>query len=237
MQWLKSIFFIFQMYLVMAIMATIYMPLTLFSQEWTFRGVRNYCHWVRFSAHHLVGLKSEIRGTPPEDEVLVCAKHQSFFDILILCSVLPRPRFVMKKQLRNTPIVGYFARKIGCVVVDRGKKQLAINQLIQGVNSSQSNESQLVIYPQGTRVAPNQKKPYKIGAYVIYEMLNKPCIPVATNVGCFWPRRAILRRPGKAVVEFLPPIDRGLTQRDFMAQIEAVIEENSNRLMDKVLPT
>ena len=236
MQWLKSLFFIVQMYFVMAIMALIYMPLTLISQEWTFRGVRNYCLWVRFSAHHLVGLKTEVRGTPPEDEVLVCAKHQSFFDILILCSVLPRPRFVMKKQLKNTPFVGYFARKIGCVVVDRGKKKQAINQLIQGVNSFQSKESQLVIYPQGTRVAPNQKLPYKIGAFVIYEMLNKPCIPVATNVGCFWPRKAILRKPGTAVVEFLPPIDQGLGQREFMEQIETVIEENSNRLMDDILP-
>ncbi len=236
MQWLKSLVFIVQMYFVMAIMALIYMPLTLISQEWTFRGVRNYCLWVRFSAHHLVGLKTEVRGTPPEDEVLVCAKHQSFFDILILCSVLPRPRFVMKKQLKNTPFVGYFARKIGCVVVDRGKKKQAINQLIQGINSSQSKESQLVIYPQGTRVAPNQKLPYKIGAFVIYEMLNKPCIPVATNVGCFWPRKAILRKPGTAVVEFLPPIDQGLGQREFMEQIETVIEENSNRLIDEILP-
>ena len=235
MQWLKSLFFIFQMYLVMAIMALIYMPLTLVSQQWTLRGVRNYCHWVRFSSRLLVGLKTEIRGSPPCDEVLVCSKHQSFFDILILCSILPRPRFVMKKQLRNTPIVGYFARKIGCVVVDRGKKKLAINQLIQGVNSAQSNDSQLVIYPQGTRVAPNQKMPYKIGAYVIYEMLNKPCVPVATNVGCFWPRRAILRKPGTAVMEFLPPIDQGLGQREFMAQIENEIEENSNRLIDEIL--
>ena len=122
------------------------------------------------------------------------------------------------------------------MVVDRGKKKQAINQLIQGVNSFQSKESQLVIYPQGTRVAPNQKLPYKIGAFVIYEMLNKPCIPVATNVGCFWPRKAILRKPGTAVVEFLPPIDQGLGQREFMEQIETVIEENSNRLMDDILP-
>lgn len=219
------------MYLVMAVMSLIYIPMSLLSQEWTFRGIRNYCHWVRFSARHLVGLKSEIRGTPPKEEVLICSKHQSFFDILILCSILPRPRFVMKKQLRNTPIVGYFARKIGCVVVDRGKKKLAINQLKQGINTSRSEESQLVIFPQGTRVAPNKKMPYKIGAYVIYEMLNKPCIPVATNVGCFWPRRAILRKPGIAVLEFLPPIEQDLSQKEFMQTIETVIEENTNNLI------
>ena len=236
MQWLKSLLFIFQMYFVMAIMTLIYMPLTLISQEWVFRAIRNYCLWVRFSAHHLVGLKTEIRGTPPEDEVLVCAKHQSFFDILILCSVLPRPRFVMKKQLRNTPFVGYFARKIGCVVVDRGKKKLAINQLIEGVKNSQQKESQLVIYPQGTRVAPNQKLPYKIGAFIVYEMLNKPCIPVATNVGCFWPRRAVLRKPGLAVVEFLPSIDLGLAQSDFMETIETIIEQHSYHLTKEASP-
>lgn len=235
MQWLKSLVFIFQMYLVMAVMSLLYIPMSLISQEWTFRGIRNYCLWVRFSAHYLVGLKTEIRGMPPQDEVLVCSKHQSFFDILILCSLLPRPRFVMKKQLRNAPIVGYFARKIGCVVVDRGKKKLAINQLKQGVNTSRSEDSQLVIFPQGTRVAPNKKMPYKIGAYVIYEMLDKPCIPVATNVGCFWPRRAILRKPGVAVLEFLPPIEQGLSQRDFMQTIETVIEENTNNLIGETL--
>lgn len=231
MQWMKSLIFIFQMYLVMVIMALIYMPLTLISRELTFKGIRQYCLWVRISARLLVGLKTEIRGTPPKNEVLVCSKHQSFFDILILCSVLPKPRFVMKKQLRNTPIIGFFARKIGCVVVDRGKKKLAINQLIQGVSSRQTTESQLVIYPQGTRVAPNQKLPYKIGAYVIYEMLNKHCVPVATNVGCFWPKRAILRRPGVAIMEFMPPIEPGLNQRDFMKTIETVIEGASNRLI------
>ena len=236
MQWLKSLVFIFQMYLVMAVMSLLYIPMSLISQEWTFSGIRNYCLWIRFSAHHLVGLKTEIRGIPPQDEVLVCSKHQSFFDILILCSILPRPRFVMKKQLRNAPIVGYFARKIGCVVVDRGKKKLAINQLKQGVNTSRSEDSQLVIFPQGTRVAPNKKMPYKIGAYVIYEMLNKPCIPVATNVGCFWPRRAILRKPGVAVLEFLPPIELGLPQGDFMQTIETVIEENTNKLIGETLP-
>lgn len=235
MQWLKSLVFIFQMYLVMALMSVLYIPMSLISQEWTFRGIRNYCHWVRFSAHHLVGLKTEIRGLPPQDEVLVCSKHQSFFDILILCSILPSPRFVMKKQLRNVPIVGFFARKIGCVVVDRGKKKLAINQLKQGVRTSHTEDSQLVIFPQGTRVAPNKKMPYKIGAYVIYEMLKKPCIPVATNVGCFWPRRAILRKPGVAVLEFLPPIKQGLSQRDFMQTIETVIEENTNNLMEETL--
>lgn len=235
MQWFKSLVFIFQMYLVMAVMSLLYIPMSLINQEWTFRGIRNYCLWVRFSAHHLVGLKTEIRGIPPQDEVLVCSKHQSFFDILILCSILPRPRFVMKKQLRNAPIVGYFARKIGCVVVDRGKKKLAISQLKQGVNTSRSEDSQLVIFPQGTRVAPNKKMPYKIGAYVIYEMLNKPCIPVATNVGCFWPRRAILRKPGVAVLEFLPPIELGLAQGDFMQTIETVIEENTNNLIGEAL--
>jgi len=231
MQWLKSLIFILQMYLVMAVMSLLYIPMSLINHEWTFRGLRNYCLWVRFSAHHLVGLETEIRGMPPQDEVLVCSKHQSFFDILILCSVLPKPRFVMKKQLRNAPIVGYFARKIGCVVVDRGKKKLAIDQLKRGVNTYRSEGSQLVIFPQGTRVAPKKKMPYKIGAYVIYEMLNKPCIPVATNVGCFWPKRAILRKPGVAVLEFLPPIGPGLSQRDFIQKIETVIEENTNILI------
>ena len=90
---------------------------------------------------------------------------------------------------------------------------------------------QLIIYPQGTRVAPGASKPYKVGTGLLYEQLAQPCFPVATNVGVFWPKRGILRKPGLAVVEFLPPVPPGLRVADFMAKLETEVEENSNRLM------
>jgi 1-acyl-sn-glycerol-3-phosphate acyltransferase len=89
----------------------------------------------------------------------------------------------------------------------------------------------LVIYPQGTRVAPGDKKPYKIGTGAIYEQLDQPCIPVATNIGHFWPKRGLLRKPGTSVVEFLDPIPPGMPLKEFMAHLEDVIETRSDALL------
>lgn len=229
LQWVRSIFFIVQMYFVMATMALCFVPMSMVANKWVYIAIRTYCRYVRWSAHCMIGLRSEVIGEIPSGEVLICAKHQSFFDILILCSVLPKPRFVMKRELSKTPIVSFFARKIDCISVDRGKKGVAIAQLKKGVRNTTASK-QLVIYPQGTRVAPGVKKPYKIGAGVIYSIIGLPCIPTATNVGLFWPRRAIFRKSGKAIVEFLPKIDPGLPSEEFLKKVEQIIEENSKRL-------
>ena len=231
-QWIKSFAFVIQMYLVMAIMAMFFIPLCMLISHTAFTAIRTYCNYVRWSAQLMVGLTSEIRGRIPTEEVLICAKHQSFFDILILCSVLPRPRFVMKKELSNTPIISYFARKIDCISVDRGKKSIAIDQLKKGVLEAGVPSGQLVIYPQGTRVPPGVKRPYKIGAGIVYTLLGLPCIPTATNVGNFWPRKAILRKPGFAIVEFLPAIEPGLASEEFLKRVESIIEQNSDRLIN-----
>lgn len=89
----------------------------------------------------------------------------------------------------------------------------------------------MIIYPQGTRVAAGAKKSYKIGVGVLYTELGQDCVPAATNVGVFWPRHGILRKPGLAVVEFLPRIPAGQSVEAFMAKIEPVVESASDRLM------
>jgi 1-acyl-sn-glycerol-3-phosphate acyltransferase len=230
-QWLLSLLFIAQMYLAMPVMALWWTPLVLWNGDLAHRAVHAYCRWVRWSARVMVGLRSEVRGTPPAGEVLVAAKHQSFFDIIILLSALPRPKFIMKRELVWAPILGWYALKIGCVPVDRGKRGQAILEMKARVAAGRSRPGQLVIYPQGTRVAPGASRPYKVGTGILYEQLGAPCIPVACNVGVFWPRRGIYRRPGLAVVEFLPAIPPGLPIPDFMAAVEAAIEPASQRLM------
>jgi 1-acyl-sn-glycerol-3-phosphate acyltransferase len=105
--------------------------------------------------------------------------------------------------------------------------------MMADVKSGQESAGQLVIYPQGTRVAPGDIKPYKIGTAALYGQLGQNCAPVATNAGIFWPKRSLLRKPGLAVVEFLAPIAPGLTNEQFMAQLEHAIEAASNRLMDE----
>ncbi|MCI2395546.1 lysophospholipid acyltransferase family protein [Aliiroseovarius sediminis] len=230
-QWLRSLFFIMQMYLMMAVLAVFFTPLAMVNRDYAFSAIHTYCRWVRWTAGWMIGLRTEIRGAPPTDEVIIASKHQSFLDIIMITSAVPRPKFIMKKQLKWAPILGYYAQRIGCVAVDRGKRGTAIKQMMADVKTGAALPGQLIIFPQGTRVAAGEAKPYKIGTGVLYRETGQPCVPASTNVGVFWKRHGIMRHPGLAVVEFHPQIEPGLKLALFMKQLEDVIETGSNALM------
>ena len=230
-RWVLSLIFIVQMYLAMAVLALAFAIPALLSRDMAFAAVHVFCRWVRWTAALLVGLHSEIRGPVPQTEVIIAAKHQSFFDIILLGSVLPRPKFIMKRELLWAPIVGQYALRIGCIPVNRGKRGAAITKMKADVTRGTALPGQLVIYPQGTRVAPGEAMPYKKGTGLLYEQLGQTCVPAATNVGLFWPKHGIMRRPGLAVLQFLPAIAPGRTVPDFMALVETQVEAASLRLM------
>ncbi len=230
-RWLRSLIFSIQIYAMMAIMAVFFTPWALIDRRGAFAGVHTWCRYVRWSARWMLGLHSEVRGEIPQGEVMIAAKHQSFFDIIILVSELPRPKFIMKKELGRTPILGWYAKQIGCVPVDRGKRGQAIKAMMERVRSGRQEPGQLIIYPQGTRTAPGAYREYKIGTALLYQEMGTDCIPVACNVGVFWPRQRIYRDPGLAVVEFLPAIPPGLELRDFTKRLEEAVETASNHLM------
>jgi 1-acyl-sn-glycerol-3-phosphate acyltransferase len=230
-QWLRSLVFAGQAYLMMVPLALIFLPWALVSRQGAWSAVHAWTSWVRWTASWMIGLKSEVRGEVPQGEVMIAAKHQSFFDIILLCNVLPRPKFIMKKQLVWAPILGFYALRIGCVPVDRGKRGAAIKAMVEKVHSGAQEPGQLIIFPQGTRVAPGVKADYKVGVAVLYQELGEPVIPVACNVGVFWPRQAIYRKPGLAVIEFLPEIPAGKPMREFLGDVQAVVETRSDALM------
>jgi 1-acyl-sn-glycerol-3-phosphate acyltransferase len=181
----------------------------------------------------MTGLRVEVRGTPPQGEAMVAAKHQSFLDILVIFDALPRGFFIMKSILKWAPVLGVYGLRIGCIPVRRGRKSEAIREMLAEVRSGRRAGGQLIIYPQGTRVAPGARLPYKVGTFALYQQLGQPCVPVACNVGVFWAKRGIMRRPGLAVVEFGEPIPPGLDRATFMALLEERIEGPSNRLMEE----
>jgi 1-acyl-sn-glycerol-3-phosphate acyltransferase len=230
-RWLLSLVFIVQMYLAMAILALVFAPWALFSRRGARTACKTFCRWVIFTLRLLCGTRSEIRGTPPTGEAVIAAKHQSFLDIIVIFNAVPAGKFIMKRELMFAPFLGQYALRIGCVPVNRGKRGAAIAKMKADVAAGSAEPGQLIIYPQGTRVAPGDIKPYKVGTGLLYEQLSQPCYPVATNVGVFWPKRGILRKPGLAVVEFLPPIAPGLPVPAFMAKLETEVETHSNRLM------
>ena len=232
-QWVRSVLFIFAMYAMMPIIAVLYLPWALWSRRGALRASHAYCAWVQWIAGWMINLRTEVRGTPPQDQVLIAAKHQSFLDIIMIFNAVPSGKFIMKRELMYTPFLGQYAYRIGCVFVDRGKRGLAILKMVDDVKKGAQNPGQLIIYPQGTRVAPGVSMPYKMGTGVLYDQLGQDCVPVATNVGVFWPRHGIYRKPGVAVVEFLPRIPAGQKKEAFMKQLEQTIETHSDRLMEE----
>ncbi len=230
-QWLRSLIYVLQIYIMMPIIGLAFAPFAFFSREWARRACKTYSRWCFWTASWMIGLKTEVRGTPPTGEVLIAAKHQSFLDIMMIFTACPSAKFIMKKEILWTPVIGLYAKRLDCVAVDRGKRGAAIEQMVADVEAGRAEPGQLIIYSQGTRVAPGVHKPYKVGTAVLYEQLGQPCMPVATNVGVFWPRKGIWRKPGLAVVEFLDPIEPGMEREAFLEHLEDVVETRSNALM------
>lgn len=230
-QYIRSVIFIVQMYIAMPIVGLGFAPWAMFSRKGAYAACKTYSRYVFWTARWMVGIRCEVRGTPPQGEVLIAAKHQSFLDIMMIFTALPAGKFIMKKEILMTPVIGQYAKRLGCVAVDRGKRGAAIDKMVSDVDAGRAAPGQLIIYSQGTRVAPGAKLPYKVGSAVLYEQLGQACVPVATNVGVLWPKRGMLRKPGVAVVEFLPTIAPGMKRKEFMAALETTVEEASDRLM------
>ena len=231
LQWIRSLIFTIMAYVMMGVIGILYFPWALVSRRGALAGCHAWCRWMRWSARWMVGLRTEIRGTPPTDEVVVAAKHQSFLDIILIFGAIPSGKFIMKRILMYAPVIGQYGLRIGCVPVNRGQRGKAIKKMLADVSKGRQHPGQLIIYPKGTRIAPGVKAPYKVGTGVLYEQLGQDCVPVAANVGVFWPKRGIYRKPGLAVVEFLPRIKSGMDKNAFMAKLEEDIETASNRLM------
>ncbi len=230
-QWLRSLVYVGQIYFMLLVIGLAFAPYALVSRHGARLACKTFSRWCFWTARWMIGLRTEVRGEVPQGEVLIAAKHQSFLDIMLIFTALPTAKFIMKKEILWTPVIGLYAKRLNCVAVDRGKRGAAIEKMLKDVEANRTEAGQLIIYSQGTRVAPGVKQPYKVGTAVLYEQLGQPCVPVATNVGVFWPRVGIWRKQGLAVVEFLPQIDPGMSREAFLEHLEDVVETRSDALM------
>ncbi len=230
-QWIRSLVFNSQMYIMMAIVGVGFLPWALIDRRGGYACVHFYIWWVRWTASWMVGLKTEIRGSAPTGEVLVAGKHQSFLDVMLIAGAVPHPKFIMKQELRFVPIVGWYGAILKCIPVKRGRRSEAIKKMMRDLEKGDHVKGQLCIYPQGTRVSPGEHLPYKVGTAVLYLETGMPCVPVATNVGVFWSKLGVYRKPGVAIVEFLDPIQPGLDKEEFLAVLEDKVETASDALL------
>lgn len=177
----------------------------------------------------------EVRGLEnlPAGPCIIAAKHQSAWDTMIFLHLLDRPCYVLKRELTYFPIIGRALRQIGMISVNRAGGSTALKQLVKDARLRIAEGRAVIIFPEGTRVAPGVSRPYQPGVAALYRDLDVPAVPVGLNSGLFWGRRSIIKTPGRIVMQIQPAIPPGLARREFMARLERQIEDTTNRLIDQ----
>ncbi len=196
------------------------------------RGVRVWVNGLRLGLKGIVGLVYEVRGLEnvPEGAAVFACKHQSAWETTIFYILADDPAYVLKKELLFIPFWGWVARKCKAIGVDRAGGIGALKRLVRESSAALDANRQVIIFPEGTRMAPGRTRPYHPGIAAIYAATEAPVVPVALNSGVFWGRRRFLKRPGVITLEFLPPVPRGLDRRAFLTELQARIETASERL-------
>jgi 1-acyl-sn-glycerol-3-phosphate acyltransferase len=181
---------------------------------------------------HVVDIDHRIVGAEhlPATPAIYASKHQSAWETLFLSRYLNFPAFVLKKELLSIPLFGWFLKRSGMIAVDRKAGASALRQMARQATATLESGRSILIFPEGTRVAPGDSRPYQPGVAALYTQQKVQVVPVALNSGLFWGRRAFVKKPGTIVVEILPPIQPGLDRKAFMPELESRIETAARAL-------
>ncbi len=184
----------------------------------------------------ICGLRYQVRGLErlPRQPCIIASKHESAWDTMIFGLLARRPAHILKRELLRIPLFGWYLLRAGGIPIDREGGASALKHMIAEARRTVEDGRHIVIFPEGTRVAPGQRITYHPGVAALYNQLKVSVVPVALNSGLFWGRRTFQKRPGCIVVEFLEPIPPGLPRRDFVATLEERIETASARLVEEV---
>ena len=178
------------------------------------------------------GLDYEVRGTPPRGGVLVAAKHMTMWDTLALYLLLDDPAMVLKRELLRVPFYGWYLKGAGSIAINRAGRAGALRKMSHAAEQVIREGRPVLIFPEGTRRKPDAPPDYKPGVAGLYAQLDVACIPVALNSGLFWTGPGgFLKKRGRIVVEFLPPIPAGLKRAEFMAVLRGRIEDATRKLL------
>ena len=229
---LRSLAFTAVFYVCSAVAAIVMIPLLLAPRTWMIGAFRAWARSVIWAVDVFCGVKLEVRGREhmPTGAALLAPKHQCLFDTIVPLALLPDSCQVMKQELVKIPFYGWYALKSGMIVVDREGAAKTMRKLLADGRARLAEGRQILIFPEGHRMAPGAAPDYKPGVAALYG-LGVACVPVATNSGVHWPAHGLRRHPGTIVVEFLEPIQPGLKRPAFMLELENRIETASNALL------
>lgn len=194
-----------------------------FGAESVRRVVTGWARYHRRCAAALLGIRARVEGSVPSGPTLVAAKHQSMFETLDLVVLLPSPAVVMKRELQSIPLFGTLTRRYGIIPIDRAGGAGALRRMLKAGEAAIAEGRPIVIFPEGTRVAPGEAPPLQPGFAGLYRALGLPVVPVALDSGRLWPRRGFVKRPGLVTMRFGEPIPPGLPRKEVEARVHAAI--------------
>ncbi|HYB56196.1 MAG TPA: lysophospholipid acyltransferase family protein [Alphaproteobacteria bacterium] len=230
---LRSLLFNLAFYGWTALACVVALPMLVLPRGVLVRLARLWVRGIVLQLAVLLNLRHEVRGENPQPKggAIYAFKHQSAWDTLLLPLLLRDPAIVLKKELLLIPLFGWYLAKTGQIAIDRRGGAKALKRMVRAAARCIRAGRPLVIFPEGTRTAPGQHRPYLPGVAALYGQLALPVVPVALNSGLFWPRRSFLKRPGLMTVEFLPAIEPGLSRQAFLDELERRTEGACRRLL------
>lgn len=217
-------------YFVSSVVLTLGIPVILINPAFMNRYHRFWSNSMSFLMKHIIGVEFEVIGNSvlPEKCIVAC-KHQSAWETILALTFCRNCSMVAKEELTKVPVYGFHLKKTA-IIVTRSEGMKALKKLVLDCKRALEQERPVFIYPEGTRALPGEKARYQSGIAALYAALNVPVVPVALNSGWFFPKRKIVKYPGKITVQFLPPIEPGLSRKEFMDKLEWSIEDACKKL-------
>jgi 1-acyl-sn-glycerol-3-phosphate acyltransferase len=191
-------------------------------------------HWSAFCIKFFLGNKINVIGKEniiKDENFFVACSHQSIFETFFLQTIINSPIFILKKELLKIPVFGWHLKKINSIAIDRNittKENLGFLEKIS--HTVNKTKRPLIIFPQGTRILPNEKVSFKKGVGRIYEHLKIRCIPIALNSGNVWPKKGLKKTNSQITVSILKPIMPGIEKDLFIKELENIIYSEINKI-------
>ena len=191
-------------------------------------------YWTSVCLKIFLSTKLIIKGSEniiTDQKFFIASSHQSMFETFFLQTIFNSPIFILKKELLKIHIFGWYLLKIGSISIDRNKitkKNLGFFELIK--KSIKNSNRPIIIFPQGTRLAPSDRSPFKKGVSRIYDELKIKCQPIAINSGNTWPKRGVLKSKSTLVISILKPINTGMNKKIFLQQLQNSIYNELDKL-------
>lgn len=229
---IRSVLFTFIFFSYSLLLCILFLPTLLMS-----RNCAGFVPWLWSTINpyllRLCGIKLRIKGLenlPKKNGYIIASNHQSALETTLFHALVPHTVYVLKKQLLWLPVTGWYFLKTGCIPIDRKGGSKTMRQLFHATKKRLDQGCNVVIFPEGTRIAPDQHVPYSPGIALMYEQCQVPVVPVALNSGYCWKKNKTIKTPGIVTVEFLKPIEPGLPRREFLKQLQDTIEQAREKL-------